>query len=234
MIFMQSNMNEDIFDAVLQRVFCDYTDERLSSYPDCETLAKKYPLPKKEKRAFDRAAKETKYGKSLVRVYLSRVAVIFLCMVALGAGVMMTSGAVRDTVKHIIIEQFEKYNLFRILNAETESNDFESIEDVKIEYIPAGYKLNNTVEIPGNVTYVYSSSEDAFTIEIFENETTDFFPDNEHSQYSETDINGHKTWIVYDKNNGSGSLIMVGDRISVSISGNFPKDELVKIAENIK
>ena len=231
---MQDKLNEDVFDAVLQRAFCDYTDESLSSYPDCSTLAKMYPLPKKERRAFDRAAKETEYGKSLVRVYLVRVAVIFLCIITLGAGVLMTSTEVRAAVKNVIIEQFEKYNLFKILNIEPGRNDFESIEDVNIKYIPDGYELVNTAEIPGNVTYVYSSSEDAFTIEIFENETTDLFPDNERSQYSETDINGHKVWIVYDKNNGSGSFIMVGAKISVSVSGNLPKDELIKIAENIK
>lgn len=230
---MQNNLNEDILDAVLQRVFCDYTDEQLASYPDCETLAKMYPLPKKERRAFDRAVKETKYGKTLVRVYLSRAAVIFLCIIALGTGVMMTSQTVRAAVKHVIIEQFEKYNLFKILNTETGSNDFESVEDVKIGYIPDGYELVNTDEIPGNITYVYFLSEDAFTIDVFENETTDLFPDNERSQYSKTDINGHEAWIIYDENNGSGSLILVGAKISVSISGNLPKNELIKIAESI-
>ena len=231
---MQDKLNEDVFDAVLQRAFCDYTDEKLASYPDCSTLAKMYPLPKKEKRAFDRTAKETEYGKSLVRVYLVRVAVIFLCIITLGAGVLMTSTEVRAAVKNVIIEQFEKYNLFKILNIETGRNDFESIEDVNIKYIPDGYELVNTTEIPGNITYDYSSFENTFTIEIFENETTDLFPDNERSEYIRTRINGHESWIIYDDKSSEGSLILAGAKISVLIVGKLPKDELIKIAENMK
>ncbi len=96
---MQSNSNEDVFDAVLKRAFCDYTDEQLASYPDCETLAKKYPLPKKEKRAFDRAAKEVKYGKTLVRVYLSRAALIFLCIITLGTGLLIINPTGHENVR---------------------------------------------------------------------------------------------------------------------------------------
>lgn len=231
---MQDKLNEDVFDAVLQRAFCDYTDERLSSYPDCSTLAKMYPLPKKEKRAFDRAAKELKYGKSLVRVYLVRVAVIFLCIITLGAGVMMTSTEVRAAVKNVIVEWFDKYTHFSFVATDTGSGDFENVEDVKIGYIPDGYELINTDESSISITYVYSSNNTDLLIDIFENEASELFPDNERSKYSIIQINGHESWIIYDEENISGTLILIGSKVSVSISGSLPKKELIKIAECIK
>lgn len=231
---MQDKLNEDLFDTVLQRAFCDYTDEQLASYPDCETLAKKYPLPKKEKHAFDRAAKQMKHNKSLVRVYLSRAAVIFLCIIALGAGAMMTSPTVRAAVKNVIVEWFDKYTHFSFVATDTGSGDFENVEDVKIGYIPDGYELINTDESSVSITYVYSSNNTDLLIDIFENGASELFPDNERSKYSIIQINGHESWIIYDEENISGTLILIGSKVSVSISGSLPKKEFIKIAECIK
>lgn len=231
---MQDKLNEDLFEAVLQRAFCDYTDEQLTSYPDCEALAKEYPLSKKEKRAFDQATKKQKYKKSLVRVYLSRAAVIFLCIIALGACVMKTSPTVRAAVKNVIVEWFDKYTNFSFVATDTGSGDFENVEDVKIGYIPDGYELINTDESSISITYVYSSNNTDFLIDIFENEVSELFPDNERSKYSIIQINGHESWIIYDEENISGTLILIGSKVSVSISGSLPKKEFIKIAECIK
>lgn len=231
---MQNKFNEDLFDTVLQRAFCDYTDEQLTSYPDCEALAKKYPLSKKEKRAFDQAIKEQKYKKSLVRVYLSRAAVIFLCIIALGACVMMTSPTVRAAVKNVIVEWFDKYTHFSFVATDTGSGDFENVEDVKIGYVPDGFELVNTEEIPGNITYDYYLNNSYYSVDIFDNETSSLFPDNERSEYTKTEINDHEVWIIYDEKTVSGSLVLVGAKISVLITGTLPKNELIKIAESIK
>lgn len=231
---MQDKLNEDLFEAVLQRAFCDYTDEQLTSYPDCKALAKEYPLSKKEKRAFDRAAKQMKYNKSLVKVYLSRAAVVFLCIIALGACIMMTSLTVRAAVKNVIVEWFDKYTHFSFVATDTGSGDFENVEDVEIGYVPDGYELINTDESSISITYVYSSNNADFLIDIFENEASELFPDNERSKYSIIQINGHESWIIYDEENISGTLILIGSKVSVSISGSLSKKELIKIAECIK
>lgn len=234
---MRNDLSESVFDAVLKKAFCDYNYALLDSYPDCETLSKKHPLPKKERRSFDRTAKEMKYGKSLVRVYLSRVAVIILCFVTLAAAVMMTSSTVRASVKNVIMEWFEKYTLFTFVSTEPEEGDFENVEDVKIGYVPDGYELVDTTNFSGTISYDYSlnnSADDLYIIDVFRNETTDLFSDNERSKYTKTDINGREAWIVYDDKLGEGSLVLVGAKISVLISGNLPKSEFIKIAESIK
>lgn len=234
---MQNNFDEEIFDAVLQRVFCDYTDEQIASYPDCAELSKKYPLPKKEKRAFDRAAEETKYNKSLVRVYLSRAAVIFLCIITLAAGVMLSSSQVRAAVKNVFVEWFDRYARFSFVSTDTSVNDFESIEDVEIGYVPDEYELIGTDGIDGEIAYIYSlnnSNDYMYMVEVFENGAVELFPDNNYSEYTKLQINGRDAWIIYDNDNGSGTLILVGAKISVSISGYLPKKELIKIAESLK
>lgn len=231
---MQDKLNEDLFEAALKRVFCDYTDEQLASYPDCEALAKKYPLPKKEKRAFDRAAKQMKYNKSLVKVYLSRAAVVFLCIIALGACVMMTSPTVRAAVKNVIVEWFDKYTNFSFVATDTGSGDFENVEDVKIGYIPEGYELVNISESPFSITYFYCFADKEYYIDVFKNNENELFADNERSKYENVVINNHQSWVIYDNVNNHGSLILTGSKISISISGDLPKDELIKIAESIK
>ncbi|MCM1269873.1 MAG: DUF4367 domain-containing protein [Faecalibacterium sp.] len=234
---MTDNLNEDIFDAVLQRAFCDYENEQLASYPDCEILAKMYPLPKKEKQAFDREVRKIKYGKSLVSVYLSRAAVVFLCIIALGTGVMMTSPTVRAAVRNVIVEWLDKYSVFTILNTELGSNDFVSVEDVEIGYVPDGFELVDSDLSNADYMCIYSSctnKDNYYTVTVFENESNTIYTDNEHSKYQELLINNHESWLIYDEENKYGSLILVGSKISISISGKLPKNELIKIAESIK
>lgn len=232
---MHNELNESVFDAVLQKAFCDYDDELMNSYPDCETLSRMYLLPKKEKRFFDRMAKEKQYGKPIVSVYLTRAAVIFLCLVTLAVAAVMTNPTVRAAVKNVVVEWFDKYSLFTFVR--TESADFERIDGVKIGYIPDGYALVNTDSSPGDITYVYYSAEndeDFLTVDVFENETSDLFLDGERSKYTETRINGREAWSIYDDANGGGSLILVGSKISVCISANLPESEIVKIAESVE
>lgn len=234
---MESNFSEDIFDTLLKRAFLEYANEELASYPDCETLAKKYPLPKKEKRAFDRAAKKVKYQKPLVVVYLSRVAVIFLCVIALGAGAVLASPTVRATAKSVIIDWYEGNTVINILTTDLGENDFENVEDVEIGYMTEGYVLVDTIEVPGAIDYIYMSTTDnsvRFLVGVFENDTTTMYPDADRSTYTQIEINGHEAWLIYDEKGGSGTLLIVGGKISVCVSADLPKEELIKIGENIK
>ena len=231
---MNEELNEDIFDAALKKAFCDYTNNLLDSFPDCKTLSEKYPLSKKEERFFKRLEKEMKHGKSLARVYLSRAAVIFLCFVSLAAAVMLSSPTVRAAVKNVFMQWFEKYTLFTFVQTEPAKDDFQSVEDVKIGYIPEGYELGFEDKSSQSCIYVYYLNEDGLVVSVFENGTTDLFPDNERSEYTKMNINGHESWLIYDEANVGGIIIIVGNKISVTVDANVEKDELIKIAESIK
>ncbi len=231
---MRDELNENVFEAILKKAFCDYNENFLSSYPDCETLSKMYPLSKKEKRFFDRTAKEAKYGKSLVRVYLSRAAVVFLCFVTLAVAVMMTSPTVRASVKNVIMQWFEKYTTFTFVSTDSGKKDFESVEDVKIGYIPDGYELAIEDKSPKDFTYIYYFGESDLVIEVFENEAIKSQLDNERYIYTKMKINGNEAWITYDEVNASGAIVIVDSKITIEIYANLPKEELIQIAENIE
>ncbi|MDO4380436.1 MAG: DUF4367 domain-containing protein [Clostridia bacterium] len=235
---MNEELNEGIFDAALKKAFCDYTDNLLDSFPDCETLSEKYPLSKKEERFFERIMKEKKYGKPLALVYLSRAAVIFLCFVTLAAAVMLSSPTVRAAVKNVFMQWFEKYTLFTFVQTEPGKDDFQNVEDVKIGYIPEGYELGFEDKLPKAFTYIYYSRDNDpnkdIMIEIIENGVVDTGLDNEYSKLTKTKINGHDAWINYSENNCAGTVILVGTKITVQINAILPKEELVKIAENIR
>ena len=71
-------------------------------------------------------------------------------------------------------------------------------------------------------------------IEIIENGVVDTGLDNEYSKLNKTKINGHDAWINYSENNCAGTIILVGTKITVQINAILPKEELIKIAENIR
>ncbi|MCM1544817.1 MAG: DUF4367 domain-containing protein [Ruminococcus sp.] len=232
---MADDLNEDLFDAVLQKAFCDYERAELSSLPDIEILAEAYPIPKKEEKFFKRLAKEKMYGKSLKRVYLERAAVVFVCLIMAFATALFSSPVVRAAVKDVIIEWFQMYTSFDFTAIKSKSNEQLNLKEVKIGYVPDGYELTDFYETSQGIRYQYQAdSKEMMVVSIFKNDGKKFFLSNDDLNYEKTEINSYDAWIAYRDDVPSGTVIIIYDEFSVSVSGDFSKAELIKISENIK
>lgn len=234
---MDKFLNEELFEVVLEKAFIEHEKEVLKSYPDDVELEREYPISKKEIRRFKNIVKEKEYGKKLIRVYFERAAVVVLCMISLFfALIMTTSPEVRAAVENVILKWYDKYTEF-IFTESTTGLVAEEIEDVEIGYIPEKFNLEFEERLETQFYAYYLSEADAnkfFTINVFINNNGTLAFDNESLEYENIEISGQEAWLMYDDEEANGGIVIVGKSITIDIAGYLSKEELVKIAENIK
>lgn len=233
---MDKFLNEELFEVVLEKAFIEHEKDLLKSYPDDVELERKYPISKKEIRRFKNIVKEKEYGKKLIRVYFDRAAVVVLCIISLFFALIMTSPEVRAAVENVILKWYDKYTEFIFTEAKT-GLVAEEIEDVEIGYIPEKFNLEFEERLETQFYAYYLSEADAnkfFTINVFINNNGTLAFDNESLEYENIEISGQEAWLMYDDEEANGGIVFVGKSITIDIAGYLSKEELVKIAENIK
>ena len=232
---MNKDLREEVFDTVLASAFAEYVDEETESMPSKEELAKMYPIPKDGLKKIKRAIKK-KRPKSKALIYLQRVAVVFLAAVALFAGVMAMSTEVRSAVSNAIISWFDKF-------ASVDFGDepavpakiINNVDDFEIGYVPEGLELADCIKEYDNRKLTYISNGAEFIhISLFSSNSTDYSGDIELSEYEPIMINDNEGHIFYSENEKSGSLFFEYNGYTVMISCILDKNELIKVAENIK
>ena len=73
-----------------------------------------------------------------------------------------------------------------------------------------------------------------FSVDIFVNDSESISFDNEQVEYERLDNSSGEIWIMYNDNEKYGGVIVVGTNVSVLVTGYLSKEELIKVAENIK
>ena len=233
---MDKFLNEELFEVVLEKAFIEHEKELLKSYPADDELESEYPISKKEIRRFKNIVKEKEYGKKLVRVYLERAAVIVLCMISLFFALIMTSPEVRAAVENVILKWYDKYTEF-IFTESTTGLVAEKIEDVDCLYMPTNYELisDEIGEDTRNIFYTNKVNTDLYLlIEILRNHNATVSFDNEQLEYEKTIIGTNECWLMYNDMETYGGIVITNDSLTVKITGYVEKDDLIKIAENIK
>ena len=236
---MDKFLNEALFEVVLEKAFIEHEKEELKFYPDDRELAEKYPISKKEVRRLRNIVKEKEYGKKLIRVYFDKAAVVVLCIISMFFALIMTSSEVRASVENVILKWYEKYTEFVFVKNDNDNSGLiaEKVKDVQLGYIPDGFELilNEELESKRLLYYVNIYDEDSIlSVDIFVNDLESLSLDNEQVKYERLDSSYGEMWLMYNDNKNYGSLIVVGNKVSVLITGNLSKKEIIKIAENIK
>lgn len=234
---MNKNLKEDVFDTVLASAFAEYVDREMESYPSQKKLDEMYPIHKDGLRKIKRSIKKSRPGSKAV-VYFRRVAVVFIAAVELFAGVMATSTEVRRAVGDAIVSWFDKFASISFgdephLPAETKI--IENVDSFEIGYVPDGLALVETFEDKDNRKYTYSSDDGRFLhISIYSTNSAEYAGDIELSQYDPLKINDVEGHIFYNIEERFGSLFFKNSGYTVMISCILDRDELIKVAENIK
>ena len=237
---MIKSMNNSIFEAMLTNAFSEYLDERMASVPSDAELAEKFPLPKKKTKWINRRIKERKYNRKrpLKLVYTQRVAIAALVIFSLSFGILSTSPKVQAAIKDTVVEWYEKYIKFNFKSTETAGEEKESqrtLESFNIGYIPSGFTQTESSERIDDRYYMYTNeSNDYIIIEIAITDTYGFVADNEKNKYDEISLHGSKAYFMFDDVNQSGAVIWADGAYTITVEGIFNKEELLKIAENIK
>jgi hypothetical protein len=228
---MREPLSDELFEVVLKQAVYDADKADLEELPSDEEMNQAYPLPEKAHKEFDRLQKAQTRGISMRTMIARRVAIITITALAVVFGGLMLHPDIRAGVSHIVVQQFEKFNLFHH-DENGEVKHYLTVDDVIIGYIPEGFELTNEIVNETRRTYCYVKGENDFILSIVLSAWTDVGVDNEHD-YEIRYINHRELHISYDNKTQSGAIVIPDETVTITISGNIAKDELVRIAENI-
>lgn len=144
------------------------------------------------------------------------------------AAILLLTGAItvsaNQTYKEYIITKFFDYSEYKVVD----DDNAKKAVSLKLNYIPSGFEKDDDYGYScsykkGNKFFVAEKSELDTTIgyntEIYDEKTIE--------------INGIKAIYYWGGNNYNGIIFNDGEYIYI-ISGNIDKEELVKIAQNVK
>lgn len=167
------------------------------------------------------------------RSVLKKVAVFFLVSASILGIFFGTNTQARERIYSWIIEDFGLYSSF---TAEKPSIDEESLslDDLKINYIPAGFNLVEVQE--GRTIRIFHCMNDK-NLEIYI-KFNEIIPDNNKIDLNTQGANLEE--ILIESSNGyywhlkdNSYLFWRQNNIEFLVSGNISRDEIIKIGENI-
>lgn len=241
---MYNDVRDSVFDGILSAAIKEFVEEELASVPSDGELAEMYPVPSKMIKKYKRKVKERQYQLPISLVYLRRVAVVFLAIVSIAFGVFATSEDVRAAIVNTVVTWYEKYvqmNFSKSQNfADLETNDeaintIPEFNELEISYIPLEYDLISSNEDKYTREYIYTSNSGGYIfIGIYKSTITEIATDIELMEYTQIKINKNDGYIFINESEKTVSLVFGNNKYSALITAISEKDEIIKVAENIK
>lgn len=254
-----AEMNEGLFDLLLEKAFQEKMKLDLAQLPDDEELEEMYPYTRRQMREERRLVRIAKYrGQNIALVYAKRVAVIVLAVISVSFGLLMTDEGIRAAVGEKLREVAEAVSPFKYeadiedvaeYHDEYVQIDFEDVTvadpvkaaqefdvaNVEIGYIPEGYEYDYTIDTAHSRHVYYKDSRGVYIIISFsELASSDITIDSEYQILEKIGINGEDAFLSYSEEKQEGNVLWGNEIYQFIVTGYLPKEELLKIANNIK
>lgn len=179
-------------------------------------------------------SRKLKTGRQ-ARQVIKRAATIILILSSIAGMFLATNAEARDKIYSWIIEDHGTYSIFKAEKPAIEE-EILAIDDLKINYIPQGFEIDDIKKGKTNKVYQYKNKidEEEFIIVHFSslvnNKATTIY-DTEDTEVQEIYINGKNGYIWQKKD--LTTILWQQNSIECNIYGNISKEEIIKIGENI-
>lgn len=231
---MNAAAKNKIFDIVLAEALKECMDEELEEV-DRIVADEKYELSpqfdrdmKKFINSIGRKDRIKKYARNCVKAVVSLAAVFGIFF-----GVLLTQPNVFAAVQNVFRSVFDTHDMYEFVGEELTIENFDN--SFRLGYVPDGYCLSEGFYSSMSVTLFYKNKTDKIIFEYGIAETASIQLDNEHNSYYEFEYNGTE-YHYYESNDSdfSSTLLWYDEGYDFEIFAHLPKDELIKIAENIE
>ena len=231
---MNNKYNEKMFDLLIADALMEKWDTELQELSEnneydghkfSDEFEKKVRKIRNSIGRKDRIKRGTQICMKFVITAAAIMGIIF--------GGLLTQPTVYAAVQNVIRTIFDKYDKYDYINDELTVENFNN--NIRLGYVPEEYNLKNGYYSKVNVTLIYENglNEIIFNYSIADGTSSNY--DNEHNLYSAFTINGIE-YNYYESNDNDfyDTLVWYKNGYAFSIFAHLSKDELVKIAENIK
>ena len=184
--------------------------------------------------SFDKKEKSV----SFFRTTLSKVAVIILSLCIGAFSLIMMSPQARANFRNAVMEFYETHIKFYFVSGDESSIDFTDYEKITADYIPQSFSLKETYEEYEAMGYRYENEEENLTYDIYVslNEGLAVHTDKDKNNLEEIIISGKISYLISGENEGKpySTLIITGNKITVTIYGQLSRDEIIKVGESVR
>ncbi|MBR6513257.1 MAG: DUF4367 domain-containing protein [Clostridia bacterium] len=227
------NTDDKQLDELLGNAFKKQLENELNNGPSDNTLDAMYPFTEEQMKRAKELSRKNKKQSFMWRSQLGRVAAVILCVTTAAGAISLTNPIVRGHVSNTVTYLIDEY--ISIDFADATDDERIDISKTRITYIPEGFSLENDNSDKDSISHIYQSPEGEYIIiDIEESGDINLMTDVEAHRTEFYRINGYEGYISYSEDLGQGSVYFGSSYFTVAISGMTEKDELIKIAENIK
>ena len=231
---MNVAIREQIFDIVLKEALRESMEREFKKIDEMVLDEPHEFSPEFEKKmrktinSVGRKDRIKKYARNCVKAVVSAAAVFGIVFV-----VLLTQPSVFAAVQNVFRSVFDKYDKYEFVGEELTFDNFDN--SIRLGYIPDGYYLSEGDYSTINVTLFYKNETNEIIFEYGIANFTSMLHDNEHNTYYEFEYNG-TDYHYYESNDKDfeSMLLWYENGYYFSIYAHLPKDELIKIAENIE
>lgn len=233
---MKNELKEKIFDLVLTEALKESLDRELQEIDEMVANSPPHEFsPQFEKRmkklinSIGRKERIKKYTQMCIKVVVTAAAIMGVLF-----GGLLTQPTVYAAVENVIRTIFDRYDKYDYIGDELTVDNFNN--NIRLGYVPDGYYLSSGDYFAANVILIYKDIDDnelSFDYSIADGTSSVY--DNEHNSYIDFTINGNK-YYYYESNDSDfpNTIVWYDKDYSFSISAHISKEELIKIAENVK
>lgn len=229
----------EISDAMLASALIKVKNYDISSIPDDSEIDHTFSADFEKKMnklisSFDK----NKFNVSILRNTLTKAAVIILTLCIGAFSLIMISPQARADFKNAIMEFYETHIKFYFISSDETSIDFSNYESITAEYIPQGFVMKEKYNEYEAVGYRYEKAEEnlAYDIYVSLNDGLSVHTDKDKNNVEEILISGRDAYLISGENKGKSysTLIITGNKITVTIYGQLDRAEIIKVGESLK
>ena len=182
---------------------------------------------------------KTGLGASPFKNALARAAVIILTLCIGAFSLVMVSPQARaaaENAVNAVIEFYETHIKFYFASGEETPADFVDYESVTAGYIPQGFTLKEAYSEYEAVGYRYENEDGlAYDIYVSLNDGLAVRTDKNNSSVEQILVSGREAYLISAENETApySTLIITGNKITVTVYGHLTKEEIIKIGESL-
>ncbi|MBQ4115930.1 MAG: DUF4367 domain-containing protein [Clostridia bacterium] len=229
----------EISDAMLASALVKVKEYEVSAIPDNSYINHTFSLEFETSMdnlisSFNKKEKPV----SFYRNALTKAAVIIIVLCVGAFSLMMISPQARADFRNAVVEFYETHiKFYFITNTETPT-DFSNYKNVYVEYIPQGFLLKEKYEEYEAIGYRYENETENLVYDVYVslNDGLSILTDKDKNNIERISISGRESYLISGENDGKpySTLILTGNKITVTIYGHLSMEEVIKIGESVK
>ena len=226
-------------DAIVVAALIKVKNREISSLPDDSEINHSFSTDFEEKmNKLILSIDKNKLNVSVFRNTFVKAAVITLALCISVFSLVMTSPQARAAFTNAVTEFYENHIKFHFISGDVTSDDFIRYENVYAEYTPQGFILKEQYNEYEAVGCKYENAKENRTYDIYIslNDGLAVHTDDNPNNVEKISVAGKEAYLISDENEGIpySTLIITGNKITVTVYGQLDKEEIIKVGESLK